>query len=462
MIAVPPPAIPVISNTVTSSSNNRNQQNPVTHPLHLPNTRYAQTRYPFPPLCIRFNSGKPVPSLIKEGLIEHCKKEHQLVLNILNSRLITNNSGNHDDILLYLKDAFPFSFLLNYNNWPKSFNDVPYLIPSLPSIPPQLSLIVKNVDLRIDFNEFALDVKARYPQVKNGIRLKNKLQNDIKLVKVEFTSPTIREKLLNDRKITVGYIVYVIDEYLAPADVLICSQCMGIGHFKKQCTQSKVTCSTCGESVEDIKAHKCSKIEKYTHCGQNYKSNSLKCQVVKSFRAELTRKLLSPNNPTTSSTSNNGLNMNNSSLIYNTSNFPVIPFSQSPANNIMVNKLNDVLEKLSEVNTHLSNLQSKYDRFEQFMLDKNEHDLLVNEKLNCLSKQSSELKNDMTHNGRLLQQYNDKFMKLLFPILDDLVGFIALQNQDKKGNPLDADLKIKLERYRIQMKKAKERKQFTI
>ena len=41
-------------------------------------------------------------------------------------------------------------------------------------------------------------------------------------------------------------------------------------------------------------------------------------------------------------------------------------------------------------------------------------------------------------------------------MFDDLFGLIALQNQDKRGNILDVDLKIKLERYRIQMKKVKE------
>jgi hypothetical protein len=50
--------------------------------------------------------------------------------------------------------------------------------------------------------------------------------------------------------------------------------------------------------------------------------------------------------------------------------------------------------------------------------------------------------------------------KLLIPMFEDLFSLIASQNHDKKGNPLDADLKCKLERYRIQMKKAKEGKRF--
>ncbi|CAF2811229.1 unnamed protein product [Rotaria sp. Silwood2] len=223
-------------------------------------------------------------------------------INILNCRLSNRSSNNEYDFLLFLKDASLFSFLLDKNHWPITFSNENYTFPSSPSIPPQLSLLVKNVDLRLDFNEFCQEIQTRYPQAKNVIRLKNKFNNDIKLVKLELASSTVREELLIKRKITVGYIVYDIDEYLAPANILICSKCMGLGHFMKQCTQVKSTCRTCGECADDIKLHICSKIEKCIHCEQNHKSNSLKCKVVKSFRSESTRKLLSPNNRSTSST----------------------------------------------------------------------------------------------------------------------------------------------------------------
>lgn len=467
-IAVPSQVIPTVSDTTVPSTSTSIRPDVTPHLLHYSNqisittesTRYAQTRYPFPPYCIRFNSGSVLPNHVKEGLINHCKEVHHLALNIINCRSPVNHSGNHFDILLYLKDALSFSFLLNQKNWPDSFNNVPYSLPSLPSIPPQLSLLVKYVDLRIDLKEFSSDVKARYPEVQNVIRLKNKFQNDIKLVKLEFTSPVVREKLLNDKKITIGYIVYEIEEYLAPAFVLICSKCMGIGHFKKQCSQSKSTCSTCGDLVDDLKVHECSKIEKCIHCGESHKSNSLKCHVVKKFRADLTRKLLSPLNPINPVTTNDGINMINPNLIFNRSNFPVIPPLQSSSSNVMMGKLNDVFDKLSEVNTHLLNLQTKYDRFERFMMEKNEIDASFQENLRVLSTQSSELKKDMVHNDRIVNQHNNVLTKLLLPMLEELVGLILMQHQDKYKKPLNADLNSKMERFVSQIKKAKEGEQF--
>lgn len=264
-------------------------------------------------------------------------------------------------------------------------------------LPPQLPLIVKNIDLKLDFNNFCMDVKTQYPQVKNVIRMKNKFQSYMKLVKLELASPTVRDELLLKKKIVIDYITYDIDEYLTPVNVLICSKCMGLAHFKKQCTQIKDSCRTCGDQVEDLNLHNCSQIEKCMHCGQNHRFNSLKCAVGKSFRAELTRKLLSSNNPTAPTLSNKPNNNNQDKFTFISSNFPPIPIPcvQTPASNILMIKLDDLLGKKSVVKIQLTNLASKYDRFEQFIKEKNESDMLVKEDLNLLSKQSRELNGDV-------------------------------------------------------------------
>ncbi|CAF0934419.1 unnamed protein product [Rotaria sordida] len=315
------------------------------------------------------------------------------------------------NLLVMHKHVTPFPPLSSdQNHGPITFSNENYTFPSFPSIPPQLSLLVKNVDLRLDFNEFCQEIKTRYPQVKNVIRLKNKLHNDIKLVKLELSSSTLREELLFKRKITVGYIVYDIDEYLAPANILICSKCMGLGHFMKQYTQVKSTCRTCGECADDLKLHICSNIEKCIHCEQNHKSNSLRCQVVKLFRSELTRKLLSSNNRSSFSTTDTLNNMSNSNFKYSTSDFPPMPIPQflpTNPNNTMLTKLDDLLGKITEVNNHLSNLELKYNNFEQFTAEKKENDLLVKENLNVLSKQSVEFKKDLVHHSLLIERHEN-------------------------------------------------------
>ncbi|CAF4941143.1 unnamed protein product, partial [Rotaria socialis] len=130
-------------------------------------TRYAQTRFPFPPFIIRFNVGRITSNQIKEGLTSHCNKNFQMEINILNCRLSSRSSNNEYDFLLFLKDASSFSFLLDTNHWPNTFGNTNYTFPYSPSIPPQLSLIIKNVDLRLDFKDFSNEIKTNYPQVKN-------------------------------------------------------------------------------------------------------------------------------------------------------------------------------------------------------------------------------------------------------------------------------------------------------
>lgn len=60
----------------------------------------------------------------------------------------------------------------------------------------------------------------------------------------------------------------------------------------------------------------------------------------------------------------------------------------------------------------------------------------------------------MVHNDRILNQHNNELIKLLLPILEQLVDLII-----KK--PLSADLGSKMEHYVIQKKKTKEYEQLT-
>ena len=432
--------------------------------------RYAQTRFPFPPFVIKFSNGNVTANQVKSSVITHCKNSYNQDINVLNCRMATKNaSANNNtniksgyDMLLYLKDVVSFAFLLEENHWPNLFNNVPFSIPFLPSIPPQLSLLIKNVDLKMNFDEFTNDIKLRHSEVKNVIRLKNKFQNEIKLVKIELSSPELREQLLNDKKITVDYITYDIDEYLAPANVLICSKCMAIGHFRRQCTQVKETCYTCGELVDNKASHQCSNVEKCIRCGNNHKSNSLKCPVVKSFRAELTRKLLSIDPPITPHAWNTtpATNYGNHDYQFISSNFPPLPQPQVPPwltnNNFMASKLDELLEKMSDVNNHLAKLSSNNVTFEQFMNDKKENDALVKDQLNSFNTLSSELGKNVSLQGTIIERHDNILLKLVTPMLEDLFGLFNSLNLDKNGRILDADLKCKFERYRVQLKKVRD------
>jgi hypothetical protein len=117
---------------------------------------------------------------------------------------------NGYDILLFVKDSNSFIGLLDEQKWSEQIGNENFTFPSSPSIPPELSLIIKNVD-------------------------------------------QTRIQILSSGKINVNYRSYDVEEYIAPVSVLICSKCCGIGHFKRQCIQSNETCRTCGQSFPDLR-----------------------------------------------------------------------------------------------------------------------------------------------------------------------------------------------------------------
>ena len=449
---------PVASRIITNSNNNVQHRSQLQQNITTESARYAISRFPYPPFITRFNSNKVTLNLFKEEVVNHFTNNHQINIEILNCRSSTIKCDNNNDIdiLLYVKDSSSFTSLFDKSKWPLRIGGENYTFPSWPSIPPQLSLIVKNVNVQMDFEEFTDEVKSMFPEIINVIRMKNQLGNSIHLVKLELTSCAVRQEILNAKKLVVNYIYYEIVEFLAPANVLICSRCCGIGHFRKQCPEKDETCKNCAEAFPDLKLHRCATEPKCKHCLGTHLSNSMKCPVIKTFRADLTKKLLNSNNHQTSSSA---VRINSINQDYNHGNFPILPSSQTTLNNSVLSKLDMLLSKMTNVNEQLANITSKQETFEQFMKEKTQHDERVNQQIDTLLKNDLELKKDLVRQNLLIERHENLFIKLLLPMFEDLFTLIAAQNLDKKGNALDADLKCRLERYLVQVKKTREGKQ---
>lgn len=142
-------------------------------------------------------SGKISVNQVKESLMNQCKKIHHTYIRILNCRLSKPIIGrSHYDILIYVQQVLSFSFLPDQAHWPNLIENESFSLHSTPSIPPQLCLLMKNVDIHIDSNEFCYELKMKFPAIANIVRMKNKFQNDSRRVKLGFTSSVIRDKLL--------------------------------------------------------------------------------------------------------------------------------------------------------------------------------------------------------------------------------------------------------------------------
>jgi hypothetical protein len=254
--------------------------------------RYAVTRFPFSPFVIHFKDDVR-DKLVVEHLVNHSKERLDFVLQIIGYRRSQVNCIRGEyDVLVFVETTDAFEFLFDDVHWPPQLVGKDFTVKK-PSIPPQLSAVIQNVALDTDWDDFTADLQSNHPEIVKVVRLKNRMQQELKLVKIEIKSVKVRNEILEHKFINIANIRYKVVEYLALANVLICSRCMGIGHFQKTCPQQdQVTCKTCGLKCSDIKLHACSGVPKCIRCGEDHRSNDSKCRIVKDYRAALTRTLL--------------------------------------------------------------------------------------------------------------------------------------------------------------------------
>ena len=252
--------------------------------------RFATTRYPFSPFSIIFMEEVRDKTVV-EDLMKHALEKLNFKLKTVAYRR-GRTENNECRILVFVENTESFAFLRKEGNWPVTLAERMFTL-KVPSIPPQLSLVLPSVSLHMEWEDFVKEIKERYPDVANVIRLKNKAQQPVRAVKLEFESVKARNDVLGEGAVSAMYMKHKVVEYYAQANVLICSNCYGIGHFRKNCPQStEVTCKVCGGKAPDLKTHECSGVAKCIHCGGQHFSNDQKCQVVKDYRAALTRNML--------------------------------------------------------------------------------------------------------------------------------------------------------------------------
>ena len=263
--------------------------------------RFATTRYPFAPFHLTFKSIVKDKPIIDE-LVTGAQAVHmELKIAAYRHKLVNNIFS----LLIFVEDIKSFCFLNKETNWPKSLAGGTFKLKK-PSTPAQLCLILPNVSLNVDWDDFVNDTMAQYPEVVNVIRLRNRNQRPIPTVKIELGDNETKNTILQHKEMTIGYMKYKVVEYLAPMQILICGNCCEIGHFQKNCPlKDESVCKICGTKYADEKKHECSGKPKCVRCGEDHKSTDAKCSTVKSYRAALTRNLLNgPNNYTNNNMNN--------------------------------------------------------------------------------------------------------------------------------------------------------------
>ncbi|CAF2913004.1 unnamed protein product [Rotaria sp. Silwood2] len=380
--------------------------------------RFARTRYPFPPFIVRFPSSNIKEQKVSEELCKHLKDNKHVQLELIEYRRSTLKcAANECDILFFVKDSLSFSFLYKETNWPTPLLGSTFIRLKPPSIPPQLSLTIKAVGLSINIEDLTIELKSMFSSLENVVKMKNRFQQEIALVKLEFNGPEERENLLSDGKLRACSISFPVEAYLAQARVLICKKCCSIGHFCRQCRQNGETCRKCGQTVTDLKQHLpvCSKQLYCMHCKQNHASDDMKCSEVKKFRVDLTRRLLN---------SNNNLAPVSSSPVYShdQSNFPQLPPAQrTTVTNTSTTQSAEIINKLDKMNTIILKLNDKIEKlsseFEEMRKSKEE----LKRNVLVLSIKNQTFKSRINESEELTKD-------ILLPFCRDLIKFVREKN----------------------------------
>ncbi|CAF3245463.1 unnamed protein product [Rotaria sp. Silwood2] len=237
---------------------------------------YAQSRYLFPPFLLHFKRSKINDKNIINELLNSNKTNYSFDFDLAgfpSSSIRSNDNECH--LFIFVKNSLSFSFLYSDIKWPDHFSSEVFTIDRQPAIPPQLALVLTNISYKTNLIEFENQSKAKCVNIVKAIRLQTRNQYDTKLVKVEFSLSKTRDDILSNGSITMNYRKYDVEEFLPVATILICSNCMRLGHFRKQCKQSDIICKICEEHYEDPEEHGCQDA------------------VIKQYRADLTKTLLS-------------------------------------------------------------------------------------------------------------------------------------------------------------------------
>ncbi|CAF2224413.1 unnamed protein product [Rotaria magnacalcarata] len=366
--------------------------------------RFAATRYSFSPFSIIFKQDVR-DKLVVEDLTKHILENCSFELKLLAFRRARDDKDERK-ILVFVENSESFLILYNQENWPTTLASSSYTTKK-PSIPPQLSLVIPNVSLQTNWEDFVQDLQDNYPSISNVIRLRNKAQQPLRAVKLEFSSSITRKEILEAGEIAALHIKYKVVEFFTQANVLICSNCYGIGHFRKNCAQkSEATCKTCSEKCNNLKDRVCSGILKCVHCGDAHSSNDTKCKVIQNYRSALTRNILSKRITENTESIKPGRMISNTHLVCPTtadglSYANVVKGSSFISNDILLKKLDSIITKVEEESNAT---RQSLDEIKQEMRSRQEETKqqveALEEKVKVMEKKSTDFSTKM---GKIIQ-----------------------------------------------------------
>jgi hypothetical protein len=214
-------------------------------------------------------------------------------------------------------------------------------------------LIVKGISYD-EFNEKGLNIKEiGAVEVKPML---NKLDDtQYKMTKLIFDDVEMFKKVLNAGNIKIGYFVYKVEKF--GNHPLQCHNCKQFGHIAARC-ENGFKCSKCSGDHQEGECDENSPI-KCVNCGQEHSAYSRECQVFKNEKQAKNERQLEAQNMRKGNTEVNNLSRSYSSMVS----------SSNVENKKIINELNDVKGKFSEISNKLDKFENCFSSINSTMQD---------------------------------------------------------------------------------------------
>ena len=317
--------------------------------------RFAETRFAFPPFIIKFKQSVD-ENLVIKYITNHFACKYNSNLGFAGHRL-----KDKRELLLFVNIRESFIMLFDDQKWPTTIESLNYekILPN--HLPPQFSIVLRNVPTDINTNELLTNIKNEYNDITNAHRILNKNNQPTSFIRLDIKNVNVLDELLGKKFIYFNNIRLGVTEYLAPAKVLVCSKCFQIGHFRATCKNTLEICRICGAAVNDINQHKqsCDKKICCTRCKGAHEANDVRCPDIKTYHAVLTKSLLASTNRANNhhQQSNTGTNFR-----YNDQDFPLLNVNNQHNQHKSLNpsnyskQIDELFNKVDNLNQNLNRL----------------------------------------------------------------------------------------------------------
>ena len=124
----------------------------------------------------------------------------------------------------------------------------------------------------------------------------------------------------------------------------------------------------------------------------------------------------------------------------------------------MINKLNDLINKISDIKAGLENLSSKYENFTRFMIEKEQSDQILKQNFNFVADTTKNLSIDCSSLKSKITRQESISEQLLIPMLSDIIQMIIPQMSNLADAEIHSSFKQNFDQYLKQIQQIRDGK----